>query len=99
MTKITNIIYKGNTTPREFNRFPLRLMIALWLLSMVVIINAYIGTFIAQLAVTKLERTVDTLEDLAASKTLKMAVERTSDMKMKAMVYIHSLTCNAKKVE
>jgi len=56
----------------------------------------YIGTFIAQLAVTKLERTVDTLEDLAASKTLKMAVERTSDMKLKAMVYIHSITCNAK---
>jgi len=61
-------------------------MVALWLLSMVVLINAYIGTFTARLAVTKLEPTVDTLEDLAASKSLKMTVELNSDIGYKALV-------------
>ena len=55
---------------------------------MVVLINAYIGTFTARMAVIKLEPTVNTLEDLAASKTLYMTVERASNMKLKAMVEI-----------
>lgn len=63
-------------------------MIALWLLSMVVLINAYIGTFTARMTVIKLEPTVDTLKDLAVSKTLYMTVERASNMKLKAMVEI-----------
>ena len=64
-------------------------MIALWLLSMVVLINFYIGTFTAIMAVTKLDPTVDTLEDLAASKTLKMTVELNSDMSHRALVIKH----------
>ena len=76
----------GNTTPPEFNSFVPRLMVALWLLSMVVLINAYIGTFTARLAVVKLEPTIDTLEDLAASKTLKITVELNSEIGYKSMV-------------
>lgn len=61
-------------------------MLALWLLSMVVLINAYIGIFTARLAVVKLEPTVDTLEDLAASKTHKMTIELSSEIGLKSMV-------------
>ena len=61
-------------------------MIALWLLSMVVLINFYIGTFTAIMAVTKLDPTVDTLEDLAASKTLKITIELNSEIEYKSMV-------------
>ena len=76
----------GNTTPREFNSFVPRLMLALWLLSMVVLINAYIGIFTARLAVHKFEPTVNTLEDLAASKTLRMTIELNSDIGLKSLV-------------
>jgi len=61
-------------------------MVALWLLSMVVLINAYIGTFTARLAVVKLEPTIDTLEDLSASKTLTMTIELNSEIGFKSMV-------------
>ena len=64
------------------------MMVALWLLSMVVLVNAYIGTYTANLAVPKLEPTVDTLEDLAASKKLKMIVELNSDISFKILVII-----------
>jgi len=84
------VIYgKGSTTPQEVHGFTLHVMVSLWLLSMVVLINAYIGTFAARMAVVKLEPTVNTLEDLAASKTLYMTVERASNMKLKAMVKIY----------
>ena len=61
-------------------------MLALWLLSMVVLINAYIGIFTARLAVPKFEPTVNTLEDLAASKTLRMTIELNSDIGLKSLV-------------
>lgn len=76
----------GNTTPREFNCFVPRLMLALWLLSMVVLINAYIRTFTARLAVVKFEPTMDTLEELAASKTLRMTIELNAEIAIKSMV-------------
>jgi len=61
-------------------------MVALWLLSMVVLINAYIGTFTARLAVVKFEPTVDTLEDLAASKTHRITIEMNAEMGIKSLV-------------
>ena len=66
-------------------------MLALWLLSMVVLINAYIGTYTANMAVTKLEPTVDTLEDLAVSKKFKMTIELNHDLSYKVLVRIVSL--------
>ena len=64
------------------------MMVALWLLSMVVLVNAYIGTYTANLAVPKLESTVDTLEDLAASIKFKLIVELNSDLSLKVLVKI-----------
>ena len=63
-------------------------MVALWLLSMVVLVNAYIGKYTANLAVPKLEPTVDTLEDLAASIKFKLIVELNSDISFKILVKI-----------
>ena len=82
----------GNVTPQEVKRFLFRLMLALWLLSMVVLINAYIGTYTANMAVPKLEPTVDTLEELAASQKFKMTVELNSDLSYKVLVSILSLS-------
>lgn len=62
------------------------LMIALWLLSMVVLINVYTGIYTANMAVPKLEPTVDTLEQLAASDKFRMTVDKNTDMGFKALV-------------
>ena len=67
-------------------RFLYRLMVALWLLSMVVLINVYTGIYTANMAVPKLEPTVDTLEDLAASTKFRMTIEMNTDMGYKALV-------------
>ena len=64
------------------------MMVALWLLSMVVLVNAYIGKYTANLSVPKLEPTVDTLEDLAASRKLKMTAEHNSDISFNILVII-----------
>ena len=61
-------------------------MVALWLLSMVVLINVYIGAFTAIMPVNKLKSTVDTLEDLAFSQTLRMTVELNSNVRHRALV-------------
>ena len=66
-------------------------MVALWLLSMVVLINAYIGTFTARLAVVKLEPTIDTLEDLAASKTHRITIELNAEIGFKSMVKLKNV--------
>ena len=67
-------------------KFVFRFMLALWLLSMVVLINAYIGTYTANMAIPNLEPTVDTLEDLAASKKFKMTIELNHDLSYKVLV-------------
>ena len=72
-------------------------MLALWLLSMVVLINAYIGTYTANMAIPKLEPTVDTLEELAASKQFKMTIELNHDLSYKVLVRIISLSVRNKK--
>ncbi len=61
-------------------------MIALWLLMMVVLDNSYSGTYTANLAVPKLEPTVDTLEELAASKRFRMTIDVNTDIGYKALV-------------
>lgn len=61
-------------------------MIAIWLLSMVVLINAYIGTYTAHLALPKREPTVNTFEELASSKKFKMTIDYHSDLAYKSLV-------------
>jgi len=61
-------------------------MIALWLLMMAVLNNSYSGTYTANMAVPKLEPTVDTLKALAASSKFKMTIELNTDIAFKALV-------------
>ena len=71
----------------ELKRFlSFRLMIALWLLMMVVLDNSYTGTYTANMAVPKLEPTVDTLEELAASNKFRITIELNTDIGFKALV-------------
>ena len=53
---------------------------------MVVLDNSYSGTYTANLAVPKLEPTVDTLEELAASKRFRMTIDVNTDIGYKALV-------------
>lgn len=55
----------GNSSPSS-KKFSLRVMVGLWLLMMVVVINAYTGTLTSFLTVPKLETTIDTFEQLIA---------------------------------
>lgn len=52
---------------------------------MIVIVNAYTGVLTAILTVPKLEKTVDSLEELAYSNRLKLTVEDNSAM---ALVFL-----------
>ena len=61
-------------------------MIALWLLMMVVLNNSYSGIYTANMAVPKLEPTVDNLEELAASSKFKMTIELNTDIGFKSLV-------------
>ena len=53
---------------------------------MVVLNNSYTGTYTANMAVPKLESTVDTVEELAASNKFRMTIEMNTDMGFKALV-------------
>jgi len=80
-------IYSGSAISPQLLKNPLfRLMIALWLLMMVVLDNSYSGTYTANLAVPKLEPTVDTLEELAASDKVRMTINLNTDIGVKALV-------------
>jgi len=61
-------------------------MVALWLLMMVVLNNSYSGTYTANMAVPKLEPTVDTLEELAASNNFRITIELNTDIGFKTLV-------------
>jgi len=73
-------------------------MIALWLLMMVVLNNSYSGTYTANLAVPKLEPTVDTLEELAASDKFRMTIDRNTDIGVKALVRKIIITLNVFRI-
>ena len=80
-------IYPGSAIPPQLLKNPLfRLMIALWLLMMVILNNSYAGTYTANLAIPKLEPTVDTLEELAASEKVRMTINLNTDIGAKALV-------------
>jgi len=76
----------GSVIPKEVKSSSYRLMIAMWLLSMVVLINAYIGIYTAQLALHRREPTVNTLEELASSNKFKMTIDYHSDLAYKSLV-------------
>lgn len=65
----------GNWCPYT-TRLPLRILLISWLLSMVVIINAYLGVLTSLLTIPKLESTVDTIDQLATNGKLRVTAEK-----------------------
>lgn len=53
-----------------------RVTVALWLLPTMTILFAYSGVLTSLLTITKLEPTVDTLEELANAKNLCLTIEK-----------------------
>lgn len=53
----------------EMSRFSLRIMLGLWLLMMVVLINAYTGTLTSHITAPKLKPIPQSLEELANRKS------------------------------
>ena len=51
-------------------------MLAPWLLSMVVLVNAFFGVFTSLMAVPMLEPTVDTLDEVVANGQFKVTMEK-----------------------
>ena len=54
---------------------------------MVVLNNFYTGTYTANMAVPKLESTVDTLEEFAASKKIRMTIDLNTDIGFRALFW------------
>ena len=58
------------------SRNSLRLVAAGWFLAAIVLVNVYNGTLVSFLTVPKYEPIVGTLDELARSKTLKIAMAK-----------------------
>ena len=69
----------------------LRLSVGIWLLAMIVLVNAYTGTLTAFLTVPKLKPTINTFEELANSKERTLIIEPDADLAFKFMVLILSI--------
>ena len=69
------LLFSGNYLPFHA-RLPLRIVISAWLLSMVVLINAYAGVLTSFLTVPKLEKVVDTLEQVVEGGKFRVTAEK-----------------------
>lgn len=67
-------------------RLSLRLSVGIWLLTMIILVNAYTGTLTAFLTVPKLKPTVDTFEELANSQEKTLIIEPNTALSIKIMV-------------
>lgn len=67
---------------------PLRIVVACWAICMIVVVNAYVGVLTAILASPKLEKTVDTLEELANSRRFRLTIEDSSSMALQFLVIL-----------
>lgn len=81
---MTCVIFTGNNVLRTDSS--LRLVTAIWLLSMVVIINAYTGVLTAILSIPKLEKTIETMDELANSTRFKITKEVDNFMTIQLLV-------------
>ena len=71
MSIFTQLSQGENFRPLKLS---LRLVAAGWFLAAIVLVNVYNGTLVSFLTVPKYEPIVGTLDELARSKTLKLAV-------------------------
>ena len=68
-------------------RFAIKIVAASWILSLVLLINGYIGLLASILTVSKLEPTINTLDELAASQRFRLTIEKNSILVNQIMVY------------
>ncbi len=60
------------------NRLPLRFVAGSWCLMAVVLVYAYTGTLMSCISLSQYESVINTFDDLAASKTLRIITQRGS---------------------
>ncbi|XP_059350480.1 glutamate receptor ionotropic, delta-2-like [Daphnia carinata] len=71
-----------------------RILAGVWLLAATVLVNCYSGTLMSSLTLTKFKATINSLEDLAASKELTMTASANSVM-AETMLNAHSSALKA----
>jgi len=71
---------KGTSGTHAKTRTSFKIMTGIWLLSIVVIINAYSGVLTSLLTVKKLKPIAETLKDVAESKELRVTCEKSSSL-------------------
>ena len=64
----------------------MKFMVGLWLLAMMVLTFAYTAILTAFLALPELEKTIDSLEELAANRQVKLTIELNTDLSYKSLV-------------
>ena len=74
------LLRSGLTFVFKLEHNSIRILAALWLLASTVLVFSYSGTVKSSLTITKLNPTVNSLEDLAASTDLVMTVNSNSVM-------------------
>ena len=77
--------FEGNAVPYTA-RNSFRILIGLWLLSMVVITYAYTGVLTSMLASPKLEPTVDSLDELVKGEKFRLTLEKKTFFSIQALV-------------
>jgi ionotropic glutamate receptor len=77
---------KGTTGTHARTRTSFKLLTGIWLLSMVVLVNAYSGVLTSLLTVPKLKPIARTLKDVADNKELKVTVEKNGVFDVKLLV-------------
>jgi len=67
---------KGSSGTHARTRTSFKILTGIWLLSMVVLINAYSGVLTSLLTATKLNPIAKTMKDIAESKDLRLTTEK-----------------------
>ena len=75
----------------NIRRSSFRFLVGFWLLAATVLVNSYAGTLVSSLTTTKLKSTVNSLEDLAASRDLTMTVNVNSVIAQTILVDYYGL--------
>ena len=86
--KVKYLILKGTSGTHAKTRTSFKILTAIWLLSIVVLINAYSGVLTSLLTVTKLKPIAHTMKDVAESKELRVTCE-TSSIYCKMFLVFH----------
>ena len=77
---------KGSSGSHTRDRTSFKLLTGLWLLSMVVLINGYLGVLTSMLTIPKLEPILFTMKEVAESEQLRVTIEKNSDLSTQFLV-------------